>query len=44
MTRKKIFYLTIAILLLASASYGFWRFSSRTTEPPYIAAAVQKAT
>jgi len=42
MTRKKIFYLTIAILLLASASYGFWRFSSRTKEPPYIAAAVQK--
>jgi HlyD family secretion protein len=42
MKRKKVFSLTIVILLLASASYGFWRFSSRTKEPPYIAAEVQK--
>lgn len=42
MKRKRIIYLTIAILLLAGASYGFWRFSNRTKEPPYIAAAVQK--
>jgi len=42
MKRKRIIYFTIVILLLASASYGFWRFSSRNKEPPYIAAAVQK--
>ena len=42
MKRKKIVYLTVAILLLASGSYGFWRFSGRSKEPPYVATAVQK--
>jgi HlyD family secretion protein len=41
MKRKRIIYIAVAVLLLASASYGFWRFSNRPKEPPYITAAVQ---
>ena len=41
MKRKRITYIAVAVLLLASASYGFWRFSNRPKEPPYITAALQ---
>jgi HlyD family secretion protein len=41
MKRKRIIYIAVAVLLLASASYGFWRFSNRPKEPPYITATVQ---
>ena len=41
MKRKRIIYVAIVVLLLASASYGFWRISSRPKEPPYITATVQ---
>ena len=41
MKRNRIVYGTSAILLLASASYGYWRFSNRPKEVPYIMAPVQ---
>ncbi len=41
MKRNRIVYGTSAILLLASASYGYWRFSNRPKEVPYITAPVQ---
>ena len=41
MKRKRIIYVSTAVLLLGSASYGFWRISSRPKEPPYLTATVQ---
>jgi HlyD family secretion protein len=42
MKRKRIIYIAFVILLLASASYGFWRITNRPKEPPYIIGPVQK--
>ncbi|MGN6716969.1 MAG: efflux RND transporter periplasmic adaptor subunit [Candidatus Binatia bacterium] len=41
MKRKRMIFVSTAVLLLGSASYGFWRISSRPKEPPYLTATVQ---
>jgi HlyD family secretion protein len=42
MTPKRIFSFLIAILLLASTGYGFWRWSSSPKESPYVTMPVQR--
>jgi HlyD family secretion protein len=42
MTRKRILLTFVALLMLAGAGYGFWRFGNGAKESPYIAVAVQK--
>ena len=42
MKLKKILIIIVVISLAAGAGYAYWRVSSSTKEPPYIAVAVQK--
>jgi HlyD family secretion protein len=42
MNLKRILIIIVVISLAAGAGYAYWRVSSSTKEPPYIAAPVQK--
>ena len=42
MKGKRIFALTVAILVLAGTGYGFWRWGSSSKESPYVTMPVQR--